>query len=266
MPVKRLGLLILLLLCAGLMSACEVTPIMRNAADQSIRSLIENIPLTARDLAGALALEYSPIPLVRFRLEVTPQSLAKRTVSVDLSGFPKVRGVARFEFSGDYRLLANNRVVAAGPLSLIGEGSIYFGFDKGRFFIDDIPSIVLKLADRPGECPDIEAVRPQPRRVAAGGEYTVSTAVHSRAPGHIAFLVFSNNTAVLPDQTVLKTSAGQRDYDYIAAMRTKPDVPPDTYFGNVMVVEFATHNPGNLLDFDSYTILFSTGITLIKVQ
>lgn len=266
MRARRFIAVAVLCILAGTITACDVTPAMRNMADRSIRSLIENIPLTAQDVAGALALEYSPIPFTRIRLEVTPQSLAKRALSVDFSRFPKARGVAQFEFIGDYRLLANSRTIASGPLDLIGEGSIYFGFENGRFFIDDIPSIVLKLANRPGDCPDIDAIRPSPKQVTVGDAYTVTTTVRSKSPGHLAFLVFSNNKAVTPDQTVLKTKIGSSSFDYAATMRTRPGIAPDTYFGNVMAVEFATHNPGNLLDFDSYETLISTGITLIKLK
>lgn len=249
-------------------TACEVTPAMRRSAEQAIRTLIRDMPLTASDLAGAMALEYSPIPFVRLKLDITPRSLTKEALSIDFARFPRVRALARFEFIGDYRLTANGRaIIDSAPLDLVGEGSIEMGFDKGRFFIDDIPAVVLKLAGRPMECPDVDAIRRDMKIVQAGQAYTVSTGVHSNAPGHLAFLVFSNNRAVDADKTVLRTSiGGGRDFNYSAVMRTRPGTAPDTYYGNIMVVELASRNPGNPLDLESYQALFSTGITLIKIR
>lgn len=267
--MKTRRFLVAITLIAVILSAtaCEVSPAMRRSAEQAIRSLIRDMPLTASDLAGAMALEYNPIPFVRLKLDITPRSLTKEALSIDFDRFPRVRALARFEFIGDYRLTANGKtIIDNAPLDLVGEGSIEMGFDKGRFFIDDIPAVVLKLAGRPMECPDVDAIRRDTKFVQAGQAYTVSTGIHSNAPGHLAFLVFSNNRAVEADKTVLRTSIGGRDFNYSAVMRTRPGLAPDTYYGNVMVVELASRNPGNLFDLESYQALFSTGITLIKIQ
>lgn len=261
-------LLALTLICLALsMSACELTPALRRTAERSINSLITGIPLSAEDLAGSMALDYSPIPFVRLRLEITPQSLTKEAVDIDFNEFPKLRVSTKFHFSGLYRLYANDRqIISDKKIDLIGEGWINLGFEDNHFFIDDFPSIALKLADHAAECPDIDTIVREPKSVLPGETYKVSTTVSSNVPGHLAYLVFSNNKAVTPDRSVLKTSISKSQYRYEANMLTNTGISADNYYGNIMAVEFITANPKNLLDLGAYDVLFTTAITLIKVR
>ncbi|HAH95600.1 MAG TPA: hypothetical protein DHD79_06000 [Firmicutes bacterium] len=261
-------LIVLTLTCLVLgMTACELTPALRRTAERSINSLIAGIPLSAEDLAGSMELDYSPIPFVRLRLEITPQSLTKEAVDIDFDAFPKIRVSTKFHFSGLYRLYANDRpIISDKKIDLIGEGWINLGFEDTRFFIDDFPSIALKLADHAAECPDIDTIVREPKSVLAGETYRVSTTLNSNVPGHLAYLVFSNNKAVTPDRTVLKTSIGKAQYRYEASMLTNTGIAADNYYGNIMAVQFITANPKNLLDLSAYDVLFTTAITLVKVK
>lgn len=264
----RRSLLVLTLICLALsMSACELTPALRRTAERSINSLISGIPLSAEDLAGSMALDYSPIPFVRLRLEITPQSLTKEAVDIDFAQFPKLRVSTKFHFTGLYRLYANDRqIISDKRIDLIGEGWINLGFEDNHFFIDDFPSIALKLANQAAECPDIDTILREPKSVSPGETYRVSTTISSNVPGHLAYLVFSNNKAVTPDRTVLKTSIGKAQYHYEANMLTNTGIAADNYYGNIMAVQFITGNPKNLLDLSAYDALFTTAITLIKVK
>lgn len=266
MPIKRILLAALTLIVVLSATACDISPAMQRTAERAVGELIANMPLNAEDIAGALALDYSPIPFVKLKVDVRPISLTKQAVSISLSRFPEIKAMARFEFTGEFSLYANERAIIANrPIDLVGEGAIKVLFRDNRVYIDDIPSIVLKLADRPMECPDIDFIRREPRQVAAGQPYSVSTGVISRSPGHVAFLTFSSNRAVMPDRSALRVSAS-RQYTYSTTMVTKPATAPDTYYGSITAVEVASRNPGNPLDLNAYDILFSSGLTMIKVQ
>jgi|GEM_PF-2455602 hypothetical protein len=264
----RKTLIVLTLICLALsMSACELTPALRRAAERSINSLISGIPLSAEDLAGSMALDYSPVSFVRLRLEITPQSLTKEAVDIDFDSFPKIRVSTKFHFTGLYRLYANDhQIISDKKIDLIGEGWINLGFENNRFFIDDFPSIALKLADHAEECPNIDTIAREPKAVSPGEAYRVSTTISSNVPGHLAYIVFSNNKAVTPDRTVLKTSIGKPQYFYEANMLTNKDIAADNYYGNIMAVQFMTANPKNLLDLGAYDVRFTTAITMIKVK
>lgn len=266
MPIRRILLAVLTLYVAFSATACEISPAMQRTAERAVGDLIADMPLNAEDIAGALALDYSPIPFVKLRVDVRPVSLKKQAVSISMSRFPEIKAMARFEFTGEFSLYANDRAIIANrPIDLVGEGAIKVLFRANRVYIDDIPSIVLKLADRPLECPDIDSIRREPRQVAPGQPYRVSTNLVSRSPGHVAFLAFSSNRAVMPDRGALKVTTS-RQYAYSTVMVTKPATAPDTYYGSVTVAEVASRNPGNPLDLNAYDILFSSGLTLIKVQ
>lgn len=52
--------------------------------------------------------------------------------------------------------------------------------------------------------------------------------------------------------------------DYTAPLAVRADAASNNYFGNVMAVEIISNK--NPLDFKSYDVLFTTGITMINVK
>lgn len=230
-----------------------------------VRSAIENINLEAGDLVAATGLRYSPVKnLVRIDLDLTPISLQKRPGRIELVDWTTIRAMAAFEFIGRYDLRINNRSVKSNEIKLVGEGAVNISFKGLKIKIEDIPSLVLKLADRQGECPDIGQIKRNPRSVPPGGSYQVATNLKSNSPGHVAYFIFANNKAAVSAQPTLQTVL-PKEVDYTASLAVRPDASPDNYFGNVMAVEIVSKSK-NPLDFESYDVLFTTGITMISVK
>ena len=264
---RRVVLTVFLLLAVVIpMTTASVEAGVREKLSKLASDAIKNLPLDASDLVAALGLRCSPVKgLVNLDLNLTPISLQKLPGKIEFVDWSTIRAMAAFEFLGHYDLLLNERSVRANDIKLIGEGAINISFKGLKIRIEDIPSLVLKLADRQGECPDIGQIKRNPKSLAAGGTYEVATTVESNSPGHIAYFLFANNKAVQSADPTLRTILGTKQVNYTTPLVVRGDAAPDNYFGNVMAVEIVskTRNP---LDFKSYDVLFTTGITMITVK
>lgn len=231
-----------------------------------IRAEIERIPLDAADLVAASNLRCNLVGgLAKLDLKLTPISLKKRASKVDILDLKTIRAFAAFDFAGHYELYANGRRIKANDFRMLGEGEIKVGVQGLKVRIVDIPSLVLKLADRVNACPDISPIRRSAAEVRPGGSYTVAAEIKGKSPGHLAYFVFANNKAAQSADPTLKISMGGRDLRYESPIVTRADAPPGNHFGNVMAAEIA--NPsGNALNFKGYEVLFTTGLTMITVK
>ena len=231
-----------------------------------VRSAIEGMPLEAGDLVAATRMNYTASGgLVNLDLKLTPIGLKKSVGRIEFTGLSSIRAMASFEFIGQYDLAVCQRQIGADDITLAGEGAVYISFKGFKIKIDDIPSLVLMLADRAAECPDIGQIRRDPMRAHPGGSYSVATSVQSKHPGHLAYFLFANNRAAQNPERSLRTVLGTRAVDYETVLGVRTDLPPDNYFGDVMAVEVVSKS-GNPLDFNSYEVLFSAGITMITVE
>lgn len=233
--------------------------------EKLVRTAIEGIPLEAGDLVAALGLKYSQLNgLINVDLNLKPISLKKRAAKVELVDLTTVRASAAFEFLGHYDLLINQRSVKANDIKMVGEGAVNVSIKGFKVRIEDIPSLVLKLADRTAECPDVGQIKRDPKEVKPGGTYRVSTQISTNSRGHIAYFAFANNKAAQSADPTLRVVLGSRELAYETPIVVRGDTAPDNYFGNVMAVEIV--NNGNPLDFKAYDALFSMGITMITVR
>lgn len=264
---KRLVLAVILIASVMLpLAGMTAEAGLKEELEKLIRAAIEEIPLEAGDLVAALGLRYSQLNgLVNVELRMKPLSLKKRAAKAEFVNWNTIHATAAFEFLGHYDLLVNQRLVHASDIKLIGEGAVNVSIKGFKVRIDDIPSLVLKLADRAAECPDIAQINRDPKEVKPGQSYRVSTRIKSNSRGHIAYFAFANNKAAQSADPTLRVVLGTRELDYAAPIVVRGDTAPDNYFGNVMAVEIV-NSSGNPLDLKAYDALFSTGITMITVR
>lgn len=247
------------------MAAAEAEAGIKDQLQELVKKAIENISLNAEDIVAAAGLKYSPIKgLVDLDLKITPIDLKKRPGKIEFVDLTTIRAIAAFEFLGHYNLLLNEKSIRENDIKMVGEGAINIKFKGLKIKIDDIPSLVLKLADRENECPNIGQIKRSAKVVPPGGKYTVDTQIQSNSPGHLAYFLFANNKAAVSPQPTLRTVLA-RDPAYSGTLTIRNDVPPDRYFGNVMAVELICKDK-KFFDPKAYDVLFSTGITVIGVE
>ncbi|MCL6590887.1 MAG: hypothetical protein K6U80_13165 [Firmicutes bacterium] len=266
MRVRSVFLSCLALLVMGTMILSSVEAGLNDQINDLIKKGIENLALEAKDMIPDLGLHCSPVKnLIKVTLNITPNSLKKQAASIKLTSFTSAEAMASFELLAHYDLIVNDKSLRANDIRMIGEGKALISFANFKIKIEDIPSLVLKLANQASQCPDIGKIIRDPVAVSPGAAYQVSTTIKSNNPGHVAYFVFANNKAAQSPDPTLQVKIGTAKLSYKAPIVTKPDVTPDNYFGNVMAVELISKT-GNPFDFNSYDLLFSTGITMITVK
>jgi hypothetical protein len=266
MRIRIVLLTCLALVVTGTMILSSVEAGLNDQINDLIKKAIENIALEAKDMVPDLGLHCSPVKnLVNVTLNMTPNSLKKKAASIKLTSFTSAEAMASFELLAHYDLLVNDKSLRANDIRMIGEGKMKISFANFKVKIEDIPSLVLKLANQVGQCPDIDKISRDPMAVSSGGTYQVATSIKSNDPGHIAYFVFANNKVAESADPTLQVKLGSPSLSYKTPIVIKADTKPDNYFGNVMAVEIVSKTK-NMFDFNSYDVLFSTGITMITVK
>jgi hypothetical protein len=263
---RTILLTFMLLLMAGTIILGSVEAGLNDEISSLAKKAIENLALEAEDMVPDLELNCSPVKnLVKVTLIMTPNSLKKKAASIKVTSLSTIEAMASFELLAHYDLLVNDKSVRANDIRMIGEGKVKISFANFKIKIEDIPSLVLKLADQANQCPDIDKITRDPAAVKQGETYQVATSIKSNEPGHIAYFIFANNKAAQSPDPTLQVKLGSGKMNYQTPIVTKTDLKPDNYFGNVMAVEIISRTK-NPLDFNSYDVLFSTGITMITVK